>query len=191
MVLEQSGQNRQIIHRSDLHNDAQNTNMTTSTQNHFHYAWRAFAQLTVSELYHLLKLRQQVFVVEQRCPYLDADGLDAKAVHLLCRQTIGDENLLVGCLRVLAPGKRFATPAIGRLATAASVRGQGVGRRMMQQALYYTAQGYPGQAVTISAQLYLEKFYRTLGFSTHSDPYDEDGIMHIDMIYTPCTDPNR
>lgn len=159
--------------------------MTIQPHKPLHWEWRTFTQLSTSELYHLLQLRQQVFVVEQNCPYLDADGLDEEALHLLCKRNDEAVFELVGYLRILAPGKRFNTPVIGRLATAASVRGQGIGRELMEQALQLTQHNFPGQPVTISAQCYLEKFYTSLGFTSISAPYDEDGILHVDMRFLP------
>lgn len=147
------------------------------------YQWRTFAELTTSELYQLLQLRQQVFVVEQHCPYLDADGLDQDAWHLLGRHTATERPELVACLRVIFPGKKHNGPAIGRLVTAPAVRGQGIGRELMLKALHDTTLRYPGQPITISAQCYLEDFYLSLGFVTVSEPYDEDGISHVDMVY--------
>lgn len=149
------------------------------------FAWHNFSQLNGCQLYYLLRLRQQVFVVEQNCPYLDADGLDQQALHLFCRsrKTTGDE--LVGCLRILAPGSRFSTPSIGRLATSPAVRHKGLGRMLMQQAMQRCLSTYPGQTITISAQLYLAGFYTSLGFTAIARPYDEDGIPHIDMVFRP------
>lgn len=150
------------------------------------YRWLPFTQLTTFELYQLLRLRQQIFVVEQNCPYLDADGLDGEAWHLLGSQYQGEKEQLelVACLRVIAPGKKFIGPTIGRLATASAFRGQGIGRELMQKALHHAITQFPcGHPITISAQLYLKKFYEQLGFVTVSEPYDEDAILHIDMIY--------
>jgi len=160
--------------------------MKKGEHRHFTWQWRSFDQLSTRELYHLLQLRQQVFVVEQNCPYLDADGLDEESLHLLLyRHPSGEAAKLVGCLRVISPGKRYSTPAIGRLAVADSIRGQGMGRLLMEQALHHTLLSYPGQGITISAQQHLEKFYECLGFIGVSLPYLEDDIAHIDMIFRP------
>lgn len=158
--------------------------MKNRKHRHCIWQWQTFDQLSACELYHLLQLRQQVFVVEQRCPYLDADGLDEEAHHLLLYHHV-DAGVarLVGCLRVLSPGKRFQTPSIGRLAVADSVRGQGLARLLMEQALNHTRLSFPGQDITISAQQYLQKFYERLGFISISSPYLEDGIAHRDMIH--------
>lgn len=147
------------------------------------YRWLSFAQLTAPELYQLLQLRQQVFVVEQHCAYLDADGLDAYAWHLLAWQNGAGPADLVAYLRVIFPGKKYREPALGRVVTAPAVRGRGIGRELIQKALNNTAEHYPGQPITISAQFYLKDFYEDLGFVTCSKPYDEDGIIHIDMTH--------
>lgn len=144
--------------------------------------WRIFSSLSGLEVYQLLRLRQQVFIVEQDCPYLDADDLDRDALHLLCWQVDGQRKLL-GCLRLLPPGVRFPTPAIGRLATDPMARGKGIGRQLMVQALHRAGRIYQGEPVMISAQRYLERFYLSFGFTICSEPYDEDGIPHIDMRY--------
>lgn len=155
-------------------------------QSQITYHWFSFPELSTIELYNVLKLRQQVFVVEQKCPYLDADDMDKDAWHLLAMRTVGGEQPeLVACLRLLPPGKKYTGPAIGRLATALKVRGKGIGRELMQKALHFSASHFPGQPTTISAQLYLKKFYEELGFTTISEPYDDDSILHIDMTYQP------
>ncbi len=146
------------------------------------YNWYLFNQLTRDDMYELLQLRQQVFVVEQKCPYLDADGLDQYAWHLLARDTNGETSNLAGYLRVIFPGKKYTEPAIGRLLTAESVRGKGIGWKLMQEALRHLAIEYDDKHIRISAQLYLKKFYEELGFTTTTDAYDEDGIPHIGMI---------
>jgi len=167
---------RKMCHTSDTGPDPTAHGQTVS------WEWRSFSQLTIDDLYCLLRLRQQVFVVEQNCPYLDADGLDQEASHLLCRQSTREGTKLVGYLRIIAAGSRFRSPAIGRLVIDSSIRGKGLARRMMEEALRHVRELYPGQPVAISAQQYLEKFYNSLGFITTSPPYDEDGISHIDML---------
>ncbi|WP_419174132.1 GNAT family N-acetyltransferase [Desulfosediminicola sp.] len=143
------------------------------------YIWRSFDELTTTQLYSLLKLRQEVFVVEQDCAYLDADGLDQHSMHLL----VYDENQkeLIGYLRLIEPEIKYAEPAIGRLVTAEKIRGTGIARQMMRKAIDQAQDTFPGRVIRISAQLYLEKFYTSLGFTLASDPYDEDGIPHVEM----------
>ncbi len=168
----------------NMHNTSDTGSEPAAHRQTITWEWRTFSQLSTDDLYRLLRLRQQVFVVEQNCPYLDADGLDQGALHLLCRQSSETGPQLVGYLRILAPGSKYRSPAIGRLVTAPSVRGKGLARQMMKRALRQVGELYPGRPVAISAQQYLESFYTSLGFMTTSPPYDEDGIPHLDMLFS-------
>lgn len=143
---------------------------------------RRFESLTVMELYGLLQLRAQVFVVEQQCIYQDVDGHDPLALHLLGLRS----GRLVACARILPPGVTFAEVSIGRVVTAPAVRGDGLGRALMLQALDACAEAFPGQPVRIGAQSHLQRFYAGLGFVTASSPYDEDGIEHVEMLLSPA-----
>ena len=142
----------------------------------------AFDSLSLTELYTLMRLRQEVFVVEQNCVYLDADGYDQKAWHLLGWD---GEQQLVAYLRLFAPGVKYKDfpedASIGRVCTAASVRGTGLGRELMVRGIAEAERLWPGCAIRISAQVYLLKFYGSLGFVVASEPYDEDGIPHVEM----------
>ena len=142
------------------------------------FEWRRWADLSAPLLYELLQFRQAIFVVEQASPYADLDGRDARAEHLLLRR--GDA--LIGCLRVIEPDPLVR---IGRVAVAASERGHGIARAMMEAALQRANEVYPHRDVAVGAQTYLEPFYRSLGFVTVSAPYDDGGIPHIDMIGPP------
>ena len=136
-----------------------------------------FEALSGADVYDVLALRQRIFVVEQRCCYLDADGLDAAAEHLLARD--GDGRL-VAYLRILPPGVRLPEIAIGRVVVTAERRGEALGRRVMEAALAHV--DARGRAVVmLAAQAHLEGFYGSLGFVRVSDEYDEDGIPHVDM----------
>ena len=146
--------------------------------------WRAahFTELTVDELYALLQARAAVFVVEQQCIYQDIDGIDRQAHHILgWRQTATERELVAYC-RLVAPGVKYAEPSIGRVITTAAGRGQGFGKALMQQALTLHEELYPGQGNRISAQQYLERFYRAFGYRMVSEPYDEDGLPHVEML---------
>ena len=112
-------------------------------------------------------------------PYLDPDGFDRQAWHLLGR---GPDGRLLAYLRVLDPGQRFAEPSIGRVLIAAEVRGTGLGRALMAEGLARCAQVWPGRAIRISAQAHLQHFYGTLGFDAAGEPYLEDGIAHVEML---------
>ena len=141
--------------------------------------WRCsnFQDLSPRELYAILQLRLEVFVVEQKCIFQDIDDCDQQALHL-CGYS--DRELLCYS-RILPPGIKYPAASIGRVVTRKSARRDGIGRRLVQNTLAYCEQFWPGTPVTISAQQYLEKFYLELGFSTVSEPYLEDGITHIEM----------
>lgn len=143
------------------------------------FTWHClpFKALSLHQLYALLRLRQEVFAVEQTSIYLDADGRDQDALHLFATQ--GDD--IAACCRILAPGVKYGEPSIGRVCTAAQHRGRGLGLALMQRAIALCQQHYPGRGIRISAQLYLREFYAGLGFVQTSEVYDEDGIPHIEM----------
>jgi ElaA protein len=135
---------------------------------------RTFAELSTSELYAILALRERVFVVEQKCAYQELDGRDAVCRHLWAEQG----GAIVAYLRIVPAGARFDEVSIGRVVTAPEVRGAGLGRELMIRGI--AACG--AVPIRVMAQAYLEKFYAELGFARVSDLYDEDGIMHVDMI---------
>ncbi len=146
------------------------------------WKWCSFDELSTAELYEVLKLRQEIFIVEQRCIYHDCDDLDKKAWHLLGMLSNGVQFKLIAYLRVIFPGIKANYPAIGRLLTHEKARAEGVGRQLLRQGLIHTERTYPDYPVHVSAQLYLEPFYHSCGFDSVSKPYDEDGIIHIDMV---------
>jgi ElaA protein len=141
--------------------------------------WKSFSELSIEQVYAIMALRQQVFVVEQNCPYLDADGLDICAWHLLGSSA---ENGLMAYLRVLPPGKKYHEAAIGRVLTSLAMRRKGLGRRLMLEGIRRTRKQFPGQAIRLSAQCYAERFYRDLGFEPVGESYLEDDIPHVDMV---------
>ena len=146
------------------------------------WQWSGFADLTVAQLYAMLALRQEVFVLEQTCLYPDIDGLDPGAHHLLGWRDAGGKPELVAHLRCLAPGAKYAEMSIGRVVTSPAARGSGLGRELVAQGIALACQLHPGHAIRIGAQAHLEAFYAGFGFVTVSEPYDEDGILHVDMI---------
>lgn len=146
------------------------------------WQYSSFAALSPAELYAVLAQRQQVFVLEQACLYPDIDGLDANAHHLLGWRIEDGGRELAAYLRVLAPGAKYEEASLGRVMTTQAARGLGIGRELVARGVGYVEQLYPGHRIRIGAQAYLEKFYQGFGFSTISEPYDEDGIMHIDML---------
>jgi ElaA protein len=143
-------------------------------------AWhdRAFSELSIAELYDILALRQHVFIVEQRCPYLDADGLDPKCRHVWA---VRDKDL-VAYLRVVPPGLKYVEPSLGRIVTSPGARGTGLGRVLVRRGIALVAVYHGPVAIRIGAQAYLEKFYGTLGFKRAGANYDEDGIPHLEMV---------
>ena len=143
--------------------------------------WKSFSALTKDELYSLLNLRQQVFVVEQDCPFIDADFKDQDCDHLLAYQN----NELVGYLRVAKPGKRYEGPEIGRVLTAEKIRRQGAGKILTKEAIKFCASKYPNQEIGLSAQFRLTKFYESFGFASQGEVYLEDDIEHIKMTLIP------
>jgi ElaA protein len=141
----------------------------------WHFA--PFAKLSPRQIHDLYRLRVEVFVVEQECPFQDVDGIDPKCWHLLGH--IEDE--LVAYCRFVPPGVKYDEPSIGRVITAPSVRRTGMGRVLMAQAMGRAAKLWPGRRLRIGAQAHLERFYNEFGFTKSSEPYDEDGILHIEM----------
>lgn len=138
---------------------------------------REFAALTGAELYAILQLRQEVFVVEQKCPYLDADGLDHAAAHLFA----ADGERVVATARIFAPGVRRAEAVIGRVVSSPSLRRSGVGRELMRRAVAAVEERHGAVAIWLGAQKYLERFYASFGFVRDGADYDEDGIPHLPM----------
>lgn len=143
-----------------------------------HYHLQTIDELSARQLLSILRLRSEVFVVEQTCIYNDPDAFDEVALHL----SGYDGNTLVSYCRILPPGTRFEHPSIGRVVTAPAARGKGWGKELMLEAMQECRRHYPGQHIHISAQCYLERFYTELGFTLSSQPYDEDGIPHVEML---------
>jgi ElaA protein len=139
---------------------------------------KTFDQLTVDELYDVLQLRQAVFVVEQKCWYLDADGVDKHSLHLLGRLHSGQ---LACYLRIVPPGHRFNEPSIGRVVVDHSLRRHRIGTSLMTCGIALVENSYPAFGIFLSAQKYLEDFYGSFGFTGTGHEYLEDGIPHVDM----------
>jgi ElaA protein len=176
------------------------TAVRPSVASPIHWEWRAFDELPAADLYALLQLRQAVFVVEQHCPYLDTDGYDARAWHLLgwagppspdapaargapaALATRGDGTVLAAYARLFAPGSKYADASIGRVVSNPVVRRSGLGKALMAEAVRRCAIMAPGADVRIEAQMYLQRFYEGFGFRRVSEPYEEDGIMHVTMV---------
>jgi ElaA protein len=139
---------------------------------------KKFDELTPEQLYALLQLRSEVFVVEQNCVFLDADDKDQEADHLMGFQN----NKLVAYTRLIPPGAIYEQASIGRVVTSPSARGSGAGKELMQKSIEAVYDLYGRLPIKIGAQLYLKKFYESFHFRQISDVYLEDGIEHIYML---------
>ncbi len=141
---------------------------------------KQFSQLSNDQLYDLMKLRVDIFVVEQQCPYPE---LDEKDRHIDTRHLIAYQNSsLIAYARLLAPGISYPDCSIGRFAVDASQRHHGIGSSLMEKCIEHIAILWPEHSIRVSAQQYLKEFYGKFGFSKTSDSYLEDGIPHIEML---------
>ncbi len=142
---------------------------------------RPFDNLTPKELYKILQLRNEVFIVEQNCPYQDCDNKDIYAWHLMGMQ----EDRLLAYSRLLAPGISYSESSIGRVVSSPSTRKTGMGKKLMQESIEQIGNLFHTNIIRIGAQLYLRKFYESFGFIKDSDIYLEDNIPHILMLKEP------
>jgi len=142
------------------------------------FEFKHFSELTTDELYEILQLRSEVFVVEQNCVYNDLDGHDKEAIHQFLRK----DGVMVACSRLLKPGSRFNDCSIGRVVVKESERGTGLGIQMMEEAKAFILKEWKADKIKISAQKYLQKFYEDLGFVVITEEYLEDGIPHFGML---------
>lgn len=138
-----------------------------------------FEDLTNLQLYSILQARSTVFVLEQNCPYLDADGADLNCHHL-CAWT--EDGKLAAYLRIVPPGLKYAEASLGRVITSNFARGTGIGKQLLTRGVEQCVALYPSHSIRIGAQQYLEKFYQSFGFVTVSDMYLEDDIPHVEML---------
>ncbi len=139
---------------------------------------KKYEELAVDELYDILQLRSEVFVVEQACVYNDLDGLDKKAAHIW----ISEGRKIIATARILPAGVRFHQVSIGRVVVHPKYRGREIGKLIMRRAITYAQESMLAKEIKVSAQLYLKKFYEELGFRVATEVYDEDGIPHIGMF---------
>jgi len=144
------------------------------------YKWKNFDELSLDDLYAVLNLRQKVFIVEQDCPYIDADYTDQDAFHLLGYQG----NNLIAYLRAFKPGLKYEGSSMGRIVTEKNSRGIGLGKEIIKEGVRFLKKEYPSYEIVISAQHRLQHFYIELGFISRGDVYLEDNIDHIQM-YIP------
>jgi ElaA protein len=142
------------------------------------FTYKSFHELTPHELYAIMQLRNEVFVVEQNCVFQDADNKDQLSLHIMCWQN----ELLAGYTRLLPAGVAYDEPSIGRVVTSPKVRHTGIGKLLMKFSIRTLYNTWGKTTITIGAQLYLRNFYNSLGFQQCSNIYLEDGIQHIKMF---------
>ena len=142
---------------------------------------RRFDELTPDELYAILQLRNEVFIVEQNCVYNDIDGKDQPAWHLMANE----DDKLVAYTRILPPGVSYSDPAIGRVVTSSAKRRSGLGRELMKRSIEACEKLFGKTSISLSAQVYLQSFYESLGFIVVGEEYLDDGIPHIKMSRKP------
>ena len=142
---------------------------------------KSFEELTPHQLYQLLRLRSEVFVVEQQCIFLDMDNKDQQCYHLLGWKG----ELLAASTRLVPPGISYTEMSIGRVVSSPQVRGTGIGRELMEVSIKACYELWDKAVIRIGAQCYLEKFYQSLGFEPEGEIYLEDGIPHIEMVKMP------
>lgn len=140
---------------------------------------KEFTELTTAELYEILKLRAEVFVVEQNCPYQDLDDKDQSSYHLF----LEDNGQIIAVLRILPENIAYKEMAIGRLIVKKSYRGKGISRKMMVRAMEFITEDLGKEKIRLSGQAYLSDFYQSLGFEKVSEMYLEDGIEHFEFLY--------
>ena len=141
-------------------------------------------QMDGREVYDMLRLRVDVFVVEQCCAYPELDGLDDEAIHIIGRDSHG----IAAYARLLPPGVKYEVPAIGRVIVRSDRRGTGLGHELMKKALVRSVSEWEPEQIRLQAQFHLKDFYEGHGFTAISEPYDEDGIPHVDMVLTAGED---
>lgn len=143
------------------------------------YVLKEFDQLSIDELYQIIQLRLEIFVVEQDCVYQDLDGKDKVAYHLFVR----DDDEIVAVLRILPENVSYEEMAIGRVVVRKSHRGQGISKAMMKMAIEFIVNDLGKNRIRLSGQAYLVDFYTNLGFKRVSDEYLEDGIPHFEFLF--------
>jgi len=146
------------------------------------WQWLDFHSIPNADLYEMLRQRQEVFVIEQQCFYSDMDGYDEAAHHLLGWQTIEGKRSLAAYLRCIAPGIKYPEMSLGRVLTTQAARGSGAGRQLIAEGIRNAEALHPSHRIRIGAQAHLEKFYGSFGFKAVGEPYDEDGIPHLEML---------
>jgi ElaA protein len=155
--------------------------ITFETMNEIIWQCKPFKELTNEELYQIFRLRISVFVVEQNCPYQDADGKDLKSLHVTGKQN----GELIAYTRIVLPGVSYKEISIGRVVTSTEARRTGAGKILMKKTMEFIKKEFGNVPIRIGAQLYLQKFYESFSFVRQGDEYLEDGIPHIIMLFVP------
>ncbi|EJO5347794.1 GNAT family N-acetyltransferase [Clostridium botulinum] len=140
---------------------------------------RKFNELSTEEIYEILRIRNQIFIVEQKCPYEDCDGKDKNAYHLFCM----DKGKIISYLRILEKGVSYDEISIGRVLVNENYRGTGLAKKSISKAIDFIENNLNEKSIKIQAQHYLLDFYKSFGFKPISEVYLEDNIPHIDMLY--------
>ena len=140
---------------------------------------KTFYELDTEDLYQILRLRSEVFVVEQDCVYQDIDNKDQNAIHLYYKEN----NEILAYTRIFKAGQYYENPCIGRVVVSKKNRGNDLGKKIMIDSIEYIKQNIKGEKIELSAQKYLDKFYKDLGFYKIGEDYLEDGIPHQRMIF--------
>ena len=140
---------------------------------------KIFSELDKDELYQILRLRSEVFVVEQDCVYQDIDNKDQKAIHLFYKK----EEKIIGYTRIFKKGDYYENPSIGRVVVSKNKRGKDLGKEIMLESMKYIKNNIKGEKIELSAQVYLDNFYKDLGFYSKGEEYLEDGIPHQRMFF--------
>lgn len=141
---------------------------------------KKFDELSAEEIYEILKIRNQIFIVEQQCPYLDCDGRDMKSYHLFME----NNKEIAAYLRIIEKGVSYNEISIGRVLVNPKYRGKGLARDMMKEAIEFINNQLNEDIIRIEAQAYLIDFYKSFGFKQISEVFLEDNIPHIEMLYT-------
>lgn len=139
---------------------------------------KTFNDLTINELYAILKLRQDVFIIEQNCIYPDIDNIDEDSIHIFA----STENNIIAYCRIVYPGIKYKEPSIGRVIVNPAFRNKQIGTQLLEKAILTNVKLFPNLGNRISAQSHLQPFYQNLGFETTSEIYLEDGIPHVEML---------
>ncbi len=145
----------------------------------FFWKWKNFEEISKDELYEILSLRQKIFIVEQNSPFVDADFIDQKSLHLICKNS---KNKICAYLRVIPPDIKFSEASFGRVFVIPEFRKNGLAKIAVQNCMNKIHELYGNVSIKIDAQIYLKKFYEDFGFVQIENPFDDAGVLHITMI---------